>query len=91
MAIFIRKTLNLAMRSKARRYLLLLLISVAMRIFFYFFQFEDTALEQVAKAHILYDVIFSAIVISLLETRLANPRTPPTQIRRLSRIMAIFA
>lgn len=56
------------MNAKGRRYLVLLLISVAIRIFFYFFQFEDTPFESIAKTHILYDVIFGAIVISLLES-----------------------
>lgn len=56
------------MRSKAHLYVLLLLISIAIRIFFYCFPFEGTDFEPIAKTHILYDVIFFAIMISLLGT-----------------------
>ena len=55
------------MNAKGRRYLILLLVSVVIRIFFYFFPFKDTFLEEIAKTHILYDVIFNAVMISLLE------------------------
>ncbi|HEV2482439.1 MAG TPA: hypothetical protein VGS79_22395 [Puia sp.] len=56
------------MNAKGRRYLLLLLISIAIRTFFYFFRFEGTFFEGIANAHILYDVIFYSVMISLLET-----------------------
>ena len=56
------------MNTKGRRYLILLLFSIAIRTFFYFFRFEGTFFEGIAKADILYDVIFYSIMISLLES-----------------------
>lgn len=55
------------MNAKGRRYIFLLLFSIAVRLFFYFFPFENTFFEHIAKAHIEYDVIFYSVMISLLE------------------------
>jgi len=56
------------MNAKGRRYFILLHISIVARTFFYFFKFEDTPFEPIAKAQILYDVIFFGIAIDLLGT-----------------------
>ena len=55
------------MRSKSRRYIFLLLFSMAVRAFFYFFPFKGSFFESIANTSILYDVIFYSIMIGLLE------------------------
>ena len=55
------------MKGKGRSFLILLLISIAVRAIFYFFSFEDTFLYWIGETDLLYDVIFFAILINLMQ------------------------
>jgi len=54
------------MNAKPRRYLVLLIISIAIRIFFYLFSFEAIFHGPVALTYFLHDGIFFVVLIKLL-------------------------
>jgi hypothetical protein len=54
------------MKAKGRLYLILLLVSITIRLSFYFFSLEGPFPDWIGKTELLYNAIFFGIVISLL-------------------------